>query len=65
MSNRENCAECVRDALRRLAVLVLVDQILADPARWVSLGLYIVVALMWLVPDRRIEALHRDGSTTL
>jgi uncharacterized membrane protein len=24
-------------------------------ARWVSLGLYVLVALIWLVPDRRIE----------
>jgi uncharacterized membrane protein len=23
--------------------------------RWVSLGLYVVVALIWLIPDRRIE----------
>ena len=28
---------------------------LATPARWVSLGLYVVVALIWLVPDPRIE----------
>ncbi len=29
-------------------------------SRWVALGLYIVVALMWLVPDRRIESrIHR------
>jgi len=25
-------------------------------SRWIALGLYIVVALMWLVPDRRIES---------
>ena len=24
-------------------------------ARWVSVGLYVVVALIWLVPDRRVE----------
>jgi uncharacterized membrane protein len=24
--------------------------------RWISIGLYILVALMWLVPDRRIES---------
>jgi hypothetical protein len=23
--------------------------------RWVSLALYIAVAVMWLIPDRRIE----------
>jgi uncharacterized membrane protein len=30
--------------------------------RWISLGLYIVVALMWLVPDRRLEPAHTSGS---
>ena len=30
--------------------------VLANPLRWAALGLYVVVALMWLVPDRRIEA---------
>ncbi|MGH2729082.1 MAG: TMEM175 family protein [Actinomycetota bacterium] len=29
---------------------------LAFAGRWIALGLYIFVALMWLVPDRRIEA---------
>jgi uncharacterized membrane protein len=29
---------------------------------WVSIGLYVVVALMWLIPDRRIEALTSSGS---
>jgi len=23
--------------------------------RWISIALYVVVALIWLVPDRRIE----------
>jgi uncharacterized membrane protein len=32
---------------------------LAYPARWISLGLYVFVALMWLVPDRRIESMLR------
>jgi uncharacterized membrane protein len=26
--------------------------------RWVSLGIYVLVALMWLVPDRRIESIY-------
>jgi TMEM175 potassium channel family protein len=33
---------------------------LAFSARWVSLGLYVVVALIWLVPDRRIESILDD-----
>jgi uncharacterized membrane protein len=28
---------------------------MAFVSRWVSLGIYIVVALIWLVPDKRIE----------
>jgi uncharacterized membrane protein len=28
---------------------------LAFANRWVSLGLYVAVAVMWLIPDRRIE----------
>jgi uncharacterized membrane protein len=29
---------------------------LAFVASWISLGLYVTVAIMWLVPDRRIES---------
>jgi uncharacterized membrane protein len=31
--------------------------------RWVSLGLYVVVALIWLIPDRRIEKVLREAET--
>jgi uncharacterized membrane protein len=30
--------------------------LLAFLDRWISLGLYVAVALMWLIPDRRIES---------
>jgi TMEM175 potassium channel family protein len=30
-------------------------------SRWISIALYIVVAIMWLVPDRRIEALYEES----
>ncbi len=36
-------------------LLYLIAIIVAVPARWVSLGLYALVALIWLIPDRRIE----------
>lgn len=36
---------------------------LAFVSRWVSLGLYVVVALMWLIPDRRIEAIFEGTDT--
>jgi len=28
---------------------------LAFANRWLALGLYVAVAVMWLIPDRRIE----------
>jgi len=37
-------------------ILYLTAIPLAFMFRWVSLGLYVLVALMWLVPDRRIES---------
>jgi uncharacterized membrane protein len=37
-------------------VLYLLAVPLAFVNRWIAFGLYVVVALMWLVPDRRIEA---------
>jgi TMEM175 potassium channel family protein len=30
--------------------------------RWIALGLYVTVALMWLIPDRRIESILIDAS---
>jgi TMEM175 potassium channel family protein len=33
---------------------------LAFVNRWIALGLYVFVALMWLVPDRRIESIVQD-----
>jgi uncharacterized membrane protein len=39
-------------------VIYLAGIALAYPAHWISLGLYIVVALMWLIPDRRIVAMQ-------
>jgi uncharacterized membrane protein len=37
------------------AVLYAVAILLAFWLKWVSLALYVVVALIWLVPDRRFE----------
>jgi hypothetical protein len=28
---------------------------------WVSIALYVLVAVMWFVPDRRIENVLREG----
>ena len=27
---------------------------------WISIGIYVLVALMWLVPDKRIESIYAD-----
>jgi uncharacterized membrane protein len=41
----------------RLSVVIYLVAIpLAFVNHWIALGLYVVVALMWFVPDRRIEA---------
>ncbi len=34
---------------------------LAFVVPWISIALYEVVAIMWLIPDRRIEKVLRDG----
>ena len=45
--------------------LYLIAILFALRAPWVSQGIYTLVALMWLVPDRRIErALSRHGQST-
>jgi uncharacterized membrane protein len=31
--------------------------------RWIAVALYIVVSLMWLVPDRRVESRFRVDAT--
>jgi uncharacterized membrane protein len=40
-------------------VLYIAGISMAHVYRWVALGFYVLVALMWLVPDRRIESLER------
>ncbi|HTP90559.1 MAG TPA: TMEM175 family protein [Xanthobacteraceae bacterium] len=35
--------------------------ILAFVSPWISIALYVLVAVMWLVPDRRIEKVLREG----
>ena len=52
-----------RDVKRKISPLLYVGGIaLAYPARWIALGLYVVVSLMWLIPDRRIEIAQQLGS---
>jgi len=45
-----------RDAKGKLSVLIyLVAALLAFVSPWIANGLYLAVAVLWLVPDRRIE----------
>jgi uncharacterized membrane protein len=44
------------DVKGRLSILIYAAGIgLAFVAPWVAFGLYMLVALIWLIPDRRIE----------
>lgn len=40
--------------------LYAVAIVLASVNCWISIGIYVLAALMWLVPDRRIEKLGED-----
>lgn len=45
-----------RDFKGKISPVIYVLAIaLAFWSRWVAIALYVVVALMWLVPDRRLE----------
>jgi len=45
-------------------VLYTAAILIAFASHWVSLAIYVLVALVWLVPDRRIERVlvHKEGS---
>jgi uncharacterized membrane protein len=37
---------------------------LAFVSRWIAIGIYVMVALTWLIPDSRIEHILTDGSAS-
>ena len=43
-------------------VLYAVAILLAFVSPWISIVIYVMVAVMWLVPDRRIESVLREKS---
>ena len=46
-----------KDVKGKLSVVLYVAAIpLAFANQWIAIGLYVFVALMWLIPDRRIES---------
>jgi uncharacterized membrane protein len=51
-----------KDAKGKLSILAYIAAILlAFVHPWIAVGIYIIVALMWLIPDRRIEAKLNQG----
>jgi uncharacterized membrane protein len=53
-----------RDVKGKLSPLIYVAAIvMAFVNQWVSVALYVLVALMWLIPDRRIEARVDEPAT--
>ena len=53
-----------RDVKGKASPVLYVSAIpLAFVNRWVSIGLYVLVALMWLIPDRRIESMYERESS--
>ena len=43
-------------------VLYAAAILLAFVSPWISIAIYVMVAVMWLVPDRRIESVLREKS---
>jgi uncharacterized membrane protein len=53
-----------KDVKGKLSPLIYVVAILMSFVnQWVSDGLYVLVALMWLIPDRRIESKLNESVT--
>jgi hypothetical protein len=42
-------------------LLYLVGIVLAFVVPWLSIAIYVLVAVIWLIPDRRIEKALREG----
>jgi uncharacterized membrane protein len=51
-----------RDFKGKISVLLYAAAVvLAFVDAWLSIALYVLVAVMWLIPDRRIEKVMREG----
>jgi uncharacterized membrane protein len=52
-----------RDAKGVLSMVIYAVAIpLTILSRWIAVSLYVVVAIMWLVPDRRVQSLLEQRS---
>jgi uncharacterized membrane protein len=64
-SNSRLEAAVGKDIKGKLSPLIYIAAIpLAFVHQWISDGLYVLVALMWLIPDRRIESKVSDEPVT-
>jgi len=55
-----------RDRKGRASIVLYAAAIpLAFYEQWISGAIYVAVALLWLIPDRRIESIFADESSTL
>jgi uncharacterized membrane protein len=51
-----------KDWKGKLSVVIYASGIaMAFVSQWIAVGLYVLVALMWFIPDRRIEKKLREG----
>ncbi len=51
-----------RDLKGKISPVIYLSAIpLAFVSRWIALALYIVVSVMWFIPDRRIESQVQPG----
>jgi uncharacterized membrane protein len=63
-ANSQLKAAVGKDIKGKLSPLVyVVAIIMAFVNQWISDGLYVLVALMWLIPDRRIESKLKEPAT--
>jgi hypothetical protein len=58
----ERCFAVWRCDPAEAGVLYAVAILLAFVSPWISIAIYVMVAVMWLVPDRRIEGVLREKS---
>ena len=64
-TSRARIRDCESDGARPKGqaslLLYVVAVLLAFVSEWISIGIYVLVALIWFIPDRRIErALSED-----
>ncbi len=54
-----------RDVKGKVSPVLYVSAILLTlVSRWIAVGIYVIVALMWLIPDRRIESIYEANGAS-